>query len=376
MQQENGIEKPRRKRATKDPYARRRIPKPDGGYTISVPPGYYTSEEAQKKLRMNRRTFFNHVKDGSIPHEKIPMMSHNMYPKKEIDAIADMHIIYMLTKQMLEEESSAFRVATVDDIAGISNVLIKLWGSAPDEKLRASWYAKNPQLDYVVLQHGIVMGFISATPYTEAALEDRMSGKRSSSAILASDIVPFVPGQTYDLFIGMVMRPDVKQHQKQYAARLLIGFFHELAGLIRRGIGIRRFYACSDQPDGENFCEKMGFTRSERQPGDMFNRYVLDLQELNLSDVHALLVKRFHEEARPSGKAPLVPLAHEPKTVQIAGEQAAEVMRLLRDGSDLLQEVMDWPEILNAPLRLAIQAWQAQVLPFLAPERARGSRGK
>ena len=50
---------------------------------------YYTAEEAMKKLDLPRSTFHYLVRKGKIPKITLPLRKQAVYPKKDIDEIAE-----------------------------------------------------------------------------------------------------------------------------------------------------------------------------------------------------------------------------------------------------------------------------------------------
>ncbi len=49
---------------------------------------YYTASEARAKLGLSKSMFFRKVKEGFIPKVVLPGMTHGIYPKRDINALA------------------------------------------------------------------------------------------------------------------------------------------------------------------------------------------------------------------------------------------------------------------------------------------------
>lgn len=316
-----------------------------GGNHKIPPPGYYSASQAMAKLGMNKSTFIGYVNDGKIPRTVPPLHKNGFYPQAEIDRLATETTIFFLTTHARSEyEPSVFRVATSADIPGIYSVIAKLWGpgKTTPQSLRARWYAKNPQIDYIVLQHGVVMGYLNAMPLTSEALEGMMSGRLRGWDIKPEDLREYEPGQVYDLFVGIATRPDVP-HSQRYGARLLLGFFDALIALAAQGVKVRRLYAVSDQPDGIKLCEGLGFVQEERQEGDLFGRYVLDLE-----DAPSPIARRYREQVE-AADIPSPPLTR---------SRVSEMRQLLSEADHLLDYDHDEER------KDAIAAWRRRVARF------------
>lgn len=245
------------------------------GHMKRAPIGYYTARQAQLRLGMTKQTFYRQVESGAITRIQLPLSKDGYYPQEEIDHLAEERTL-MLLEHMVEKrlDPTEFRVATREDAQGISNVLSSLKWTGASTELRQSWYEVNDQIDYVVVQNGVVMGYISITPYHKEALDARMAGK-GSSQIVASDILPFLPG-TYDVFVGIATR-DVP-HRARYTKRLVLGMRPMLEDWAKQGVFIHRMYAVSDQPNGQELCDILGFEVQPAQEGDVYPRYLLDME--------------------------------------------------------------------------------------------------
>lgn len=246
-----------------------------GGDVKRAPRGFYTARQAQIRLGMNKQMFYRQVEAGVITRVQLPLSKDGFYVREEIDLLADERTLALL-EHMVEKrmEPTLFRAATEEDAQGISNVLASLGWAGPSTDTRRAWYTVNNQIDYVVVQNEVVMGYVSITPYTEEALEARMAGK-GSAAMHPSDILPFHPG-SYDVFIGIATR-DVP-HRARYSKRLIFGVRRVLEEWAMNGIVIRRMCAVSAEKDGQELCDVLGFERLPSKEGDTFPRYVLDLE--------------------------------------------------------------------------------------------------
>lgn len=246
-----------------------------GGDVKRAPEGFYTAAEAIKRLGLNRQTFFYYVKNGKINRHIPPMRKEGFYSKKEIDQMAAEIALYFHTHAEEEPETQT-RAALPEDAQGIYDVLASFgWNTAP-VALRLKWYKVNPFIDYVVLAEGNVMGYITAVPYKPDAMEAMMSGRKRAWDIKPEDIYPYRKG-TYDLYVGIAARQDIPKHTL-YASRLISGFLTFLEELAAQEIIIRRLYAVSAEKSGQRLGKALGFEEQEPEPGDLFPRFILDLE--------------------------------------------------------------------------------------------------
>lgn len=247
-----------------------------GGDVKSVAPeGFYTARQAMERLGLNKSTFYYYVKAGKITQHKPPLRKTGYYHKKEIDQMATEIALYFHT-HVEEQTGTETRVARPEDAQGVYEVLASLgWQTASAEQ-RRSWYKINPFIDYVIVRKGEIAGYLTGIPYKPPALADIMAGRRRAWHMKPSDILPYRENGVYDLYVGIA----IKNHEAYpwYAIRLIAGYRTFLEELAERGIHIRRMYAVSDRDAGQQLSTDLGFTRQESEPGDLFPRYMLDLE--------------------------------------------------------------------------------------------------
>jgi hypothetical protein len=241
-----------------------------------APAGYYTSAEARKKLGLSPSTFIGYVQKGKIKRYVPPLHREGYYSQREIDQLAE-----NLTAFLVQEEVSSplpvsveVRFARPEDTPGVAYVLTSRgWGATSPEQ-RAKYYEINPHIDLIILVQGKVAGYLSAIPYTPDVLATIMHNNRYK--VQPSDILPYIPGHTYDLYVGEAVIQTMPNH-RIHAGGLIRRFIEFLEVLASQDILIHRMYAVSDQPDGQKLCKDLGFQQDIPQEGDLFPRYVLDL---------------------------------------------------------------------------------------------------
>lgn len=250
-----------------------------GGDVKKAPPGYYTAKEAQKKLGLNASTFGYYVRKKRINRYVPPLRIEGFYLRKEIDKLATEMALFLHS----DDEVTETRIAQPEDAQGIVEVLtVRGWKTATAEQ-RIAWYRVNPYIDYIALWNGKIGGYVHAVPYTDDTLAAMMSGQKRSWHINPDDILPYEPGKSYDLYVGIATRQDVENHEQHFGFRLISGFMTFLEELAEKGIIIKRMHAVSAEPDGQKLCRRLGFVEQGVQEGDLFPRYILDFET---SDSH------------------------------------------------------------------------------------------
>lgn len=233
---------------------RRRMP------SKKAPAGYYTASEAARRLGLPISTFHYYVKQGKIPKVTPRLRSEGYYEKSFVDKLA----------------AAEFRVATPDDAEGIVDVLKSLGWTTTSVEQRRERLKKNPEIDHVVVDEGVIQGYVNAIPLTPEALEGMMSGRMRSWDLSLDDILTFEPGHEYDLFVGLAERQTARA-RGYYGLRLVLGFRHVLEDWGRQGIIIHKLLGHSDEAIGQELARILGFRPVPGLPGDLFPRYELDL---------------------------------------------------------------------------------------------------
>jgi hypothetical protein len=255
-----------------------------GGAVKKAPPGFYTAQEAAKRLGWNIYTFRYYVRTGKIKRHVPPLRKEGYYDKREIDKLASETALFLHTFE--EKDTTETRVARLEDAQGVVEVLTNRgWKTATAEQ-RISWYKVNPFIDFIAVTDGKVSGYIHAVPYIPETLEDMMAVRKRSWDIMPQDIIPYQSGHTYDLYVGIATVEDIPGHTQRVGFPLIAGFFTFLEELAEKQIYIRRLYAVSAEEPGQKLSSKIGFVKQE-VPEDYllpdWHRYMLDLET---SDSH------------------------------------------------------------------------------------------
>jgi hypothetical protein len=227
-------------------------------------------------LRMPKSTFHHYVEIGKIKRKVPPGRQEGYYEKNYINKMAE---ATELAAIQYAEDPAVFTRATGEDIPGIYDVLISLWGpaNATSNETRLSWHRVNPEIDYVVKQEGIVVGFVTLKPLRSETIEKYIAGTMQVKEIRADDILPFTPGTPLECEAGIAVRAGV-QNSKKYAMRLIAGMIKVAYRLAERRVIIRRIYTRSSTPDGIQLARGLGFEDITQEAASSARLFVLDLE--------------------------------------------------------------------------------------------------
>ncbi len=221
---------------------------------------YYTAKEAQERLGINDNAFYYLVRTGKIRKYTPPGKKQGVYPKAEIERYArevEAFIVYD------EDAGLQFMKATTDEDYQEKHELgTLLFGNAiHGMETHKAWREKNADLDFIIRDHGRLVGFLNLVPAKHDAIMHFMSGEIKGWDINADDVLPFTPGTTLEcILIGMATLPDVDiGRRRQYGAKLLSGLRAFLKELAEQEITISKFYATSVTPSGIAILRNAGF---------------------------------------------------------------------------------------------------------------------
>lgn len=246
----------------------------------NAPKGFYTAAEAIEKLGMARNTFFTYVRKEKIKKVVPPGQVEGFYRKVEIDKLAEARELFTLE---YATDSSTFQRATEEDMRGIYELCVHLWGAngTPSYEARLGEYRANPYTYYVIKQDEIIVGFLSLTPFKEEALKVFM-GETYEHVIEGPEAIePFIPGKPIDnLFLDIGVRRGLRKGEV-YGMRLIQGGIKVLEDFARQGNIVKKLLATSSVPDGINLCKGLGFRELPTKPGSTRKHFELNLETAN-----------------------------------------------------------------------------------------------
>jgi hypothetical protein len=149
--------------------------------------------------------------------------------------------------------------------------------NATTNETRLSWYKVNPEIDYVVKQEGIIVGFVNLKPLRAETIEKYIAGTIQVKDIKADNILPFTPGIPLECEAGIAVRAGV-HNPKKYAMRLIAGMIKIAKSLAERGVIIRKIYTRSSTPDGIQLARGLGFEDITQEATSSTRLFVLDFE--------------------------------------------------------------------------------------------------
>lgn len=255
-----------------------------------VPSGYYTAQQAAKRLGLPEATFHYQVKTGKIKKLIPPGRREGFYSKKEIEKLAQAQELFVLLNSV--EPVIFDRATSEDDVRGIVDLCVAIYGvgGTPSYEARLAIWHKNPYVYYVVKQEDIVVGYISLIWFDDEALNVLMgptpktphqtqAGNGVYSITGVEHVRTFTSGHPIEsLFVSLAVRPGMSnEDQRFYAFKLLRDTVDILENFARQGMPVRKLVATSEKQDGMMLARKLGM-REIKHSDDRLLRYELDLE--------------------------------------------------------------------------------------------------
>lgn len=249
---------------------------------------FYTASEAQKRLNMDKNSFYYLIRKGTIKGVQMPGKKQSVYPRTEVDRLV------ASIKTLVEQygrETSQFHAATIEDLPEEYAMDVSLYGkeTAPIET-RIAKLKRNPESDFILKNGGEVVGHINFHPVEKNVLEKFINGE--ITRILPEHVIPYVKGEPLNiLIVVMSIKPgfpdDVAKH---YGLRLIAGAVHFFKQLGENGIEIENIYATSRTPTGIRICRKLGMEEKAvpNEPG----RYSFSI---NAQTSDSILAREYQE---------------------------------------------------------------------------------
>lgn len=234
--------------------------KPLTNFSQQIAEGYYTAQEAQKRLGMNRDVFNNHVRQGTIK-KTVFLGSHGYYKKADIDLLAERIETLIFTATAHDSE---YRVATIDDLEDELDLAALNFGRKRAEATRDArgrFLQANPEMTHYLFDHQRMVASINFIAFTHDAVVEFRQGKRGW-LFEANKIEPFAAGHPLECVIIDMMtttRATLDQRHR-YAAELLSKFARiTLTEWGRQGVDIITVDACAGTDDGERILKRASF---------------------------------------------------------------------------------------------------------------------
>lgn len=277
--------------------------------TAKAPTGFYTAKEVMQKLGIGNSTLYHKVETGKIKKVIPPGKKEGYYLKSEIDKMVRAQELFIL---QYATDSSLFEKASEEDIAGITDLCIELFGKngTASYETRLAQYRANRDIFYVTRQDDLIVGYFAAFPLKHEAIEQIMSGMEEASfrtgVLSPENITQFRPGEANEVFLVIGVRQGLKK-SRAYGATTITGGIEVLENFARRGVIIKRLYATSRTRDGIKLCRDMGFRQvTPVAEEDDLLRFELDLETTQnpLFRKYQRLAKRASEVTPKNGNQP------------------------------------------------------------------------
>ncbi|MBV9690087.1 MAG: helix-turn-helix domain-containing protein [Ktedonobacteraceae bacterium] len=247
---------------------------------------YYRAEEAMKKLDLPKSTFHQYVREGRIPKIILPLRTHAVYPKKEIDRLVQ-EKAQILTEYEEEPERLTFIVPNLEELRQLIDDVDRLVFHEetlimPEEQQK--WLLHNPQAIHILkdTETNSVVGGITISPLRHDALEMLLNLEIDETQLKPEDFQPYIAGSQDCYVIGIVAKPGLVE--RYYASRLLHAALAYLIELLEHGVVINRIYTVAGTEDGDRIANGLHFLKlpgEKQQDHECRHPYVLDLNAKN-----------------------------------------------------------------------------------------------
>jgi len=242
---------------------------------------YYTAREAQEILGMSYSALRNQVNAGTIKDSIPPGRRQAVYIKKDVDQLRKEMDAWLVSRNVEKTPSSQFVKATIEDMPEAVALAGEVFGglNTISVEKRVEWLKKNPDIDYLLKQEGLLIGYLSLVPLRSKTIEDLLTLKRFAKDLTSGDILAYesnIPVDIYGMAIGV--KPGFSRSEKRvYGERLILGAMNVLLDLGNRGIPVRRIVAHSFTPEGIRLMRHIGFTETPpKAPG--LRDFVIDIE--------------------------------------------------------------------------------------------------
>jgi hypothetical protein len=254
---------------------------------------YYTPQEAQRVLGMDRDKFNNYVRRGTIKKHTV-LGPHGYFLRSDIDGLAERIEATLLAA---ETKNLIFRPAKVEDMDAINHLAYYHFGDGvltPERKeARQNYIKTNKESTFCLLNGEKLLASIDILPLKHDAILEFKEGKRGWQ-FPKEAIMQYKIGEPLELIIiDMMTTLNASPRMREtYAADLLRGLSKKFGEWAQKGIEIKTIDACGGTELGRRILESAGFEYTgEKQP----RRHMYHL-EIEKSDLKLLKPYRIGRE--------------------------------------------------------------------------------
>src|SRR5579875_279793 len=240
----------------------------------------YSSSEVRKLLGISSSTLSTLVERGTIEKVIPPGYKQGFYTKNSVDEYRKQREIFDDIYTGKQSRRLIVKKASKDDQSGIFEMEKEVLGATVPLERRLEWQAKNPDIDFVAIYNGQVIGHMSLIPLKQQALTALLKGEIRGWEVPAEDVETYEPGKQYNLFImALAVRKTEGRPNSMYAALLLRevqDFLYEIAD---KEILIKAIYATSRTRDGIYLAERFNMETIKEWSTPHRKCFVMDMSK-------------------------------------------------------------------------------------------------
>jgi len=219
------------------------------------PPGALTAGQAAKILGVSTGMLTIYVRQGKLHRIGPESRTYKFYDAEEVYALAAAENAFFKAKEESTQAADAiFDLARPEDMDGVYELAVRLFGRAASADQRRAWLAKEARGHYVVRRHqdGKIVASVYLLPIRHDRMMAYMRDEIRARDLTADDILTYEPGVPCEVLVGSIASdPDTDQEKRSaYVAVLLRGVYADLERLGHEGIVFSRIYAWSETPLG------------------------------------------------------------------------------------------------------------------------------
>lgn len=265
------------------------------------PEGYCTATVALRRLgNISDGKFRSLITDGKIERIVPPGAKQGFYKIADINRLIQEWNQRSLEGNEPTLSGARFSIATKEDMPGIVQLLIKVFGGGDTSAKRNAWLDRNPEIAFVVKSHNRVRGCIFILPLREEKIRELLAEDNyATGSIDAEDILPFEIGVPTNLFLLSMASDDNgvgRTNRRKWGSVIVRGLFNVIEDLGRRGIPVNLIASRSSLPDGIRLMRHIGFW--EMEPCGSRKNFVIEVPQSGLGFVmkHKAALKQWKQQ--------------------------------------------------------------------------------
>jgi len=244
---------------------------------------FYTASQAQEKLGLSKAMFHRKVNQGLIPKVTPPGKKQNVYPKRDIDALA--RAMNLLFEQ---DDRIFFSKSTLADQEEERQIGIRCFGQEFITPLpeRIAFQQKSEFTFWSLKVDGHVAGYISMFHFPDAFLDGLLTGRKIEREITLKEVLPFIRLEAFTIYVDVLaVDPVLPLHLRRlYGGIIITRFAGILLDLKANGYFITRICTVTASKEGDTIVRKARFQLMEGKsiaPGRLAYEFYLDEQGIH-----------------------------------------------------------------------------------------------